>query len=305
MNSNYTVRTIKKKNDASGEWERLQWKRLLWALMLFLTVLLGKKLYPETLLSAGDEIVNVISSSVELEKVFADLGASISEPDGILDEMTDFCIAVFGVRKEPEETTAQQAAFISPVFPDAKTGLLSPQTQFAALQEQREDDKQEACTPAVGTVLAVGPVLECDLPDGYTADKLSLGGLETVSPVLGRLNSGFGYRDHPISGRYSFHGGADISAVAGAPIAAFADGCVEYVGEDSSYGLYLQLDHGGGVKSFYAHCQSVSVEEGQLVKAGETVAAVGSSGSATGPHLHLELKCCGLRIDPAYYIELL
>ena len=126
-----------------------------------------------------------------------------------------------------------------------------------------------------------------------------------MSPVVGSLNSGFGYREHPIKGNVCFHGGADISAKEGAPIGAFADGVVEYVGEDDSYGRYLQLDHGNGIKSFYAHCQTLCAEKGQQVLAGETIATVGATGTATGPHLHLELKCCGVRVDPAYYVDLL
>ena len=77
------------------------------------------------------------------------------------------------------------------------------------------------------------------------------------------------------------------------------------MGENSSYGLYLQLDHGNGIKSFYAHCSSVCVKKGQQVAAGEKIGAVGSSGSATGPHLHLELKYQGTHVDPSYYIETL
>ena len=78
---------------------------------------------------------------------------------------------------------------------------------------------------------------------------------------------------------------------------------MEYVGEDNSYGLYLQIDHGNGVKSFYAHCRQICVRKDQPVKAGETVALVGSTGTTTGPHLHLELKCGDVRVDPAYYMS--
>ena len=171
-------------------------------------------------------------------------------------------------------------------------------------QSVAEREMEEPRT-TVGSIVRAAEASERELPEGYTADELSFGELQTISPVLGYLNSGFGYRDHPVNGKFSFHSGADISANAGDKIAAFADGVVEYVGEDSTYGLYLQLDHGNEIKSFYAHCQSVCVKKGQTVKMGDTVAIVGSSGRATGPHLHLELKCCGVRVDPAYYIDFL
>ena len=144
-----------------------------------------------------------------------------------------------------------------------------------------------------------------ELPNNYTMDQLSLGDLETVTPVLGYINSGYGYRDHPISGVYQFHGGVDISGKTGDPIQAFAAGTVEYVGEDDSFGLYLQLDHGNGVKSFYAHCSAVCVKKGQTVALGEKIAEVGASGTATGPHLHLELKYNKMHLNPIYYITYL
>ena len=75
------------------------------------------------------------------------------------------------------------------------------------------------------------------------------------------------------------------------------------MGENDSYGLYIQLDHGNGIKSFYAHCKSLCVKKGQTVALGEQIGEVGSSGTATGPHLHLELKCAGLHLDPLYYID--
>ncbi len=123
--------------------------------------------------------------------------------------------------------------------------------------------------------------------------------------MLGHISSGYGYRDHPINGNYQFHGGVDIGANMGDPIQAFASGTVEYTGEDDSYGLYFQIDHGNGVKSFYAHCSTVLVRKGQAVSIGDTVALVGSTGTATGPHLHLELSCVSLHVNPIYYIEYL
>lgn len=78
---------------------------------------------------------------------------------------------------------------------------------------------------------------------------------------------------------------------------------MDYIGQDDSYGLYLQLDHGNGIKSFYAHCSKLCVSKGQLVAMGEKIAEVGSTGNATGPHLHLELKLDGMHLDPTQYVE--
>ena len=136
-------------------------------------------------------------------------------------------------------------------------------------------------------------------------DQISLGNLQTVTPLLGHLRSTYGYRDHPVDGEYKFHNGVDIGGQEGDAIGAFADGTVDYIGKNDTHGLYLQLDHGNGIKSFYAHCSKLCVSKGQLVAAGEKVAEVGSTGVATGPHLHLELKWNGLHLDPSYYVEFL
>lgn len=90
--------------------------------------------------------------------------------------------------------------------------------------------------PAVGTVLLSANYEGPALPNNYTMDKLSLGALETVNPILGHLNSVYGYRDHPVDGEYKFHNGVDIGGQMGDPIGAFAAGTVEYIGENDDHG---------------------------------------------------------------------
>ena len=293
--------SAKKPPERGSQWERTELLRLLCALVLFLTVFLGKQIYPDRVLAIGEEIVSVLGQTTDFQAVFLQLGNSLQGAEETLNGIEQFCIEVFGPKNAPTEKATAQA----PILPALSSGQSYYKTQRATLHTSIALDAPppEPVVPAVGTVLTRAAPSSQSLPDGYTADKLSFGSLETVNPVLGQLNSGFGYRDHPVNGKYCFHGGADISANAGDPIAAFADGQVEYVGEDDSYGLYLQLDHGNGIKSFYAHCQSLCVTKGQQIKIGETIAKVGSTGRATGPHLHLELKCGGLRVDPAYYID--
>lgn len=89
----------------------------------------------------------------------------------------------------------------------------------------------------------------------------------------------------------------------GTAVQAFADGTIDYIGDSPEYGLYLQISHANGVKSFYAHCSELLVSQGQSVQAGDTVALSGDTGNTTGPHLHFEMKLNGVRINPIYYIE--
>ena len=134
-------------------------------------------------------------------------------------------------------------------------------------------------------------------------DRYALGLSETVDPVDGFLSSPFGWREHPIDGGEKFHYGVDLAVDSGTAIAAFAAGTVEYIGESDVYGLYFQLDHGNGVKTFYAHCSELCVRQGETVAAGEKVAESGATGEVTGPHLHFEIKREGVRLNPVYYIN--
>ena len=99
------------------------------------------------------------------------------------------------------------------------------------------------------------------------------------------------------------HSGIDIPAEQGAVILAAADGTVTEVGFDQERGNYLVLDHGGGLTTMYAHCRNVEVKEGDTVKAGEMVAAVGSTGMSTGPHLHFEVRQDGEAQNPVVYFD--
>lgn len=119
------------------------------------------------------------------------------------------------------------------------------------------------------------------------------GNLQWPLPVAGTITSQFGYRVDPITGEVSSHTGTDIACAEGTPILAAADGTVTVAnGLDSwggSYGYYIQIDHGGGLETLYAHCSSICVTTGQQVQAGEVIGYVGHTGRATGSHLHLEV----------------
>ena len=119
------------------------------------------------------------------------------------------------------------------------------------------------------------------------------GNLQWPLPVAGTITSQFGYRVDPITGEASSHTGTDIACAEGTPILAAADGVVTVANSlDSwggSYGYYIQIDHGGGLQTLYAHCSSICVTTGQQVQAGEVIGYVGHTGRVTGNHLHLEV----------------
>ncbi len=119
-----------------------------------------------------------------------------------------------------------------------------------------------------------------------------------ASPLSGRLSSGFGYRIHPISRTRRMHTGIDIAAPTGSPIRAAGSGTVISAGWMRGYGLTVIIDHGGGRSTLYAHCSRVFVRAGQRVGTGDRIAAVGSTGFSTGPHLHFEVRIDGVPVDP-------
>ena len=142
-------------------------------------------------------------------------------------------------------------------------------------------------------------------PDGTRAPT---GTLQWPLPVAGTITSQFGHRVDPITGEVSSHTGTDIACAEGTPILAAADGIVTVAnGLDSwggSYGYYIQIDHGGGLETLYAHCSSICVTTGQQVQAGEVIGYVGHTGRATGNHLHLEVRIDGNRADVLRYFTL-
>ena len=120
---------------------------------------------------------------------------------------------------------------------------------------------------------------------------------------LGNVSSGYGWRVHPISGEKSLHRGIDLAVAQGTPILAVQDGRVVSAGDAGSYGLCVVIEDDKGYQSRYAHCSSLNVSAGQEVKRGDVIAAVGSTGNSTGPHLHLEVMLNGEYLNPYFFVD--
>jgi murein DD-endopeptidase MepM/ murein hydrolase activator NlpD len=121
--------------------------------------------------------------------------------------------------------------------------------------------------------------------------------LPTAWPTRGFLTSRFG-----ASRGRRMHEGIDLAGPTGTPIVAPGDGIVTFVGYKGGYGNSLKIDHGYGVTTLYAHCSMINVKEGDRVKRGSVVAAVGNTGSSTGPHLHYEVHLDGVPVNPMRYL---
>lgn len=138
------------------------------------------------------------------------------------------------------------------------------------------------------------------LADQQWQRRTTLSGKPVAS---GWLSSPFGVRTDPFLGDERFHSGVDFAARAGTAVVAVASGVVTYSGPRYGYGSMVEIDHGGGVVTRYAHNQSNLVEVGDPVVKGASIAEVGSSGRSTGPHVHFEVLRDGRAVEPATYLQ--
>ena len=141
-----------------------------------------------------------------------------------------------------------------------------------------------------------------ELKDLLEAKRSVLASTPTIWPVRGLITAGYGYRVSPFTGQREMHEGLDIAAPFGTSIAATADGVVSFVGPLAAFGNVVFINHGHGFTTFYAHISSTRVKEGQPVKRGQVIAAVGTSGRTTGPHVHYEVQASGATVNPLKYI---
>jgi len=118
----------------------------------------------------------------------------------------------------------------------------------------------------------------------------------------GWVSSNYGMRTDPITGKRAWHNGVDIAGAAGVSVIAIASGIVTFAGEKSGYGKLVEINHGGGVVTRYGHHRKLNVSTGDLVKKGQKIGEMGSSGRSTGPHVHYEIYKNKRAIDPSIYI---
>ncbi len=166
----------------------------------------------------------------------------------------------------------------------------------------------EVTSDETGEKIAVGEIVDGSGGDDIESAKGTsfddyFVNANPAMPVQGaRITSRFGYRTHPITGKKGFHTGLDLAVAEGTPISAVYFGKVTKTGEDDSWGKYVLVEHSEGFETFYCHLSEIYAEKGAVIRQGETVGLVGSTGMSTGPHLHLEVRINGIRVDPELLI---
>lgn len=210
----------------------------------------------------------------------------------------------------------QTAVCALAIFLVVITGKLSP-TTFDYLKKEYNEimsvdmSPQEVVQSAAGVVQsAVSVNASAAEPEEETQEDeavpvmASIGNVNDITvPVHGEITSDYGYRTNPISGAYALHTGLDISANEGTAIVAAYNGVVKSTGVGEKSGNYVLMQHSDGSETLYCHCSEILVSEGSVLNAGEVVALVGSTGWATGPHLHFEIHRDGNAVDPTTVLK--
>jgi len=174
--------------------------------------------------------------------------------------------------------------------------FVTTEDAVAKLYVEKQEPVQVAKTTNKTTVKkATGTV---NTGFNISGSKVSLG-ISLIKPISGIITSRFAESSRIRSSR---HTGLDISASTGTPIKAAASGTVTFSGRKGSYGNLIVVTHGNGVQTYYGHCSALYASTGQQVSQGQTIAAVGSTGNSTGPHLHLEIRVNGVAYNPQNYL---
>ena len=161
-------------------------------------------------------------------------------------------------------------------------------------------DSAQTDSPQVVNTAAIGDTKTVIIPKSKTVGSNSL-----FTPVdSATLTSGFGDRENPVTFAKEKHKGLDMATESGSPVYAAASGSVVYSANSPTYGNYLIVDHGNGLKTLYAHCSKLLKTKGDTVNAGEKIALVGSTGQSTGPHLHFEIIINGINVDPKWLLDI-
>ncbi len=188
----------------------------------------------------------------------------------------------FNFDDEPAAAAVQAGA--------AQASSQIPDLNLQLSQLEQRVDLRDAQLSALENVIVGRKITDAVRPEGKPVGE-------------GAISSYFGERSDPFTGEEGFHKGLDFAGAAGEPVVAVAAGVVTWAGERSGYGTLIEINHGNGFVTRYAHNQAALVAVGQTVSRGEQIARMGSTGHSTGPHVHFEVLHNGAQIDPLVFVK--
>lgn len=241
----------------------------------------------------------IVSGIFLASKIAPDLFAEMKEDYGRIMQTDMSAGDIAGQLKEAAEFVLR---------PVSKTESDEVQAVMAQTSETVSVTSYEVTSDETGEKIAVGEIINGSGGDDEESAKGTsfadyFVNAEPILPVRNaRITSRFGYRTHPITGKHGFHTGLDLAAAEGTPVSAVFYGKVTKTGEDDSWGKYVLVEHSDGFETFYCHLSEIYAEKGAVIRQGETVGLVGSTGMSTGPHLHFEVRINGIRVDPEHLL---
>ncbi|QUL37307.1 peptidoglycan DD-metalloendopeptidase family protein [Erythrobacter sp. JK5] len=247
---------------------------------------------PEEIRDAG---VNVTDSSQETTETVKKVGAMVPQARGLA------------------EVEARQLAFVERITRFADYRARKAEEAMRKLDLDPRAMTRNASAAIGGPLEVLATSTNGDLDPRFERLGLSLArmaaleraleGIPQVVPAGQNISSGFGYRRDPFTGGGAMHSGIDFKGPVGSPIYAAAKGVVTFAGWKSGYGKVIEIRHGNGMMTRYAHMSRFSVAVGQSVEAGATIGGIGSTGRSTGPHLHFEVRINERPVNPRKFLE--
>lgn len=253
------------------------------------------RMLPEDMVEEGAATGTITDSTAEAAKTVNKVGALIPQARGLA------------------EIEARQLAFVERLtsFADARAlraeaAMRKLNLDPGVLSRETREAMGGPFEAIAGTVGGIDPRFErlgLSLAR-MTVLERALDGIPQVVPAtVENITSGFGYRRDPFNGRGAMHAGIDFKGAVGSPIFAAAGGRVSYAGWKSGYGKAVEITHGNGMMTRYAHLSRIDAKIGQLVEAGATIGGLGSTGRSTGPHLHFEVRINDRAVNPRPFLE--
>ncbi|MGE0351832.1 MAG: M23 family metallopeptidase [Gemmatimonadales bacterium] len=243
-----------------------------------------------------------LSHTDQLERENQQINAALLQMSGRLDTLTD-TLSVIAQR----DSRVRLLANLEPVDPQVlEAGIGGPARGPADVPRSQAERKAASLRVDLNALLRKANILAASFKE--TADSLEqhsrrLASIPSIMPTQGWLSSAFSsMRQHPILHIARPHEGIDVTADMGAPIEAPAAGVVIAARWENGYGNTLEIDHGYGIVTRFAHASKLLVHKGERVTRGQKIALVGNTGLATGPHLHYEVHVNGRPVDPLKYV---
>ena len=254
------------------------------------------RMLPEDVVAEGAASGTVTDSTAEASKTVDKVSAMFPQARGLAEVEARQIVFVEKLTRFADARARRAEAALRKLNLDP--GVMSRQTQaamggpFEAILGGGGDDIDPRFE-RLGLSLSRMAVLERAL-DGIP---------QVVPATIENITSGFGYRRDPFNGRGAMHAGIDFKGAMGSPIFAAAEGKVTFAGWKSGYGQAIEITHGNGMLTRYAHLSRIGVTLGQSVAAGDTIGGLGSTGRSTGPHLHFEVRINDRAVNPRPFLE--